>query len=412
MNIIQMRQKFVFTALFILIAGIGSFISAQSADVGITAKFAGGEVTQIADGKIVLQTKDGAIDVVISGKTAFKKVSPENPKIATAVESNLAEIGVGDKLLVTGEVAADKKSIPAKTVYLMSKSAIAEKQQKESEQWKTRSISGRVTNLNFEKKEVTIAVRNLTGETNVVITPKDNGKILRYAPNSIKYSEAKLGKINEIFIGDAVRALGDRSADGLSFKAEEVISGAFQTVGGKVKSIDAATNSVVVEDLKTKKDVTIIVGESSTLKKFPVEMAQRMAQFQMMQANGGGTGGFKPPTGTQPNNPQNTQANPPNENGRTLGMGGGGGRGGMRGGDINEMFERLPVITIADLKVGDMIAVSSTKTDNPSKITAIRLLAGIEPFLTIPQTPNGNGRGRGGQDSSFSIPGLDGFSVP
>ena len=44
----------------------------------------------------------------------------------------------------------------------------------------------------------------------------------------------------------------------------------------------------------------------------------------------------------------------------------GGGRGGMRG-DINEMFERLPVITVADLKVGDMIAVSSTKTDNPRK---------------------------------------------
>ncbi len=410
-----MRQKFVFTALFILIAGIVSFTNAQSADVGITAKFAGGEVTAVESGKIVLQTKDGAIDVVLSGKTAFKKVSPENPKIATAAESNLAEIGVGDKLLVTGEVAADKKSVPAKTVYLMSKSAIAEKQSKESEQWKTRGISGRVTNINFEKNEVTVAVRNLTGETSIVITPKDNGKILRYAPNSIKYSEAKASGIKDIFIGDAVRALGDRSADGAAFKAEEIISGAFQTVGGKVKSIDAAANSVIVEDLKTKKDVTIIVGESSTLKKFPAEMAQRMAQFQMMQASGGGTGGFKPPTGTQTNNQQNnnqqnTQANTPNENGRAPGMGGGG--RGMRGGDINEMFERLPVITVADLKVGDMIAVSSTKTDNPSKITAIRLLAGIEPFLTVPQTPNGNGRGRGGQDSSFSIPGLDGFSVP
>lgn len=404
-----MRQKFIFTAFFILIAGIGSFINGQAAD-GIKPTYAGGEVKMVAGGKIVLQTKDGDIDVVLSDKTAYKKINPANPKITEAAESNLAEIGVGDKLLVSGAVAADKKSIPAKTVYLMTKAAIAEKQTKESEEWRTRSISGRVTSLNFEKKEVTVAVRNMTGETNVVITPKADGKFLRYAPNSIKYSEAKASNIKEIFVGDNVRALGDKSADGTAFQAEEILSGAFQTVGGKVKSIDAAKNEIVIEDIKTKKDVTISVGATSTLKKFPAEMAQRMA----MRA-GGENGGFRPPQGqgNQQNNPnpQNNQANPPNANGQTPGSGMGGGQRGMRG-DINDMFERLPVITVADLKVGDMIAVSSTKTDVPTKITAIRLLAGVEPFLTTPQGQSTGGRGRGGQDSGFSIPGLDGFGTP
>lgn len=408
-----MRQKFIFTAFFILLAGVGAFINAQSADVGIKANLAGGEVKAVEGGKIVLQTKDGDIDVVISGKTAFKKVKPDNPKITEAADSSVSEIGVGDKLLVTGAVAADKKSVPAKTVYLMTKSAIAEKQTKESEQWQTRGISGRVTNLNFQKNEVTVAVRNMTGETNVVVTPKANGKFMRYAPNSIKYSEAKASNIKEIFVGDNIRALGDKSADGAAFQAEEIISGAFQTVGGKVKSIDAAKNEIVIEDIKTKKDVTIAVGENSTLKKFPAEMAQRMAQFQAMQASGGGTGGFRPPQGsTPPNNSPNNPANPPSGDGqqpRPTGMGGG---RGMRGGDINEMFERLPIITVADLKAGDMIAVSSTKTGNPSKVTAIRLLAGVEPFLTAPQGQNPGGRGRGGQDSGFSIPGLDGFGAP
>lgn len=409
-----MRQKFIFTAFLILIAGIGSFVSAQAAD-GIKANYAGGEVKIVVGGKIVLQTKDGDIDVVISDKTAFKKINPANPKITEAAESNLAEIGIGDKLLVSGAVAADKKSIPAKTVYLMTKAAIAEKQNKESEEWRTRSISGRVMSLNFEKNEVTVAVRNVTGETNVVVMPKNGGKFLRYAPNSIKYSEAKSSSIREIFVGDNVRALGDKSADGAAFQAEEIISGAFQTVGGKVKSIDAAKNEIVIEDIKTKKDVTISVGENSTLKKFPAEMAQRMAQFQAMRA-GGETGGFRPPQGqgNQQNNPnpQNNQANPPNANGQTPERPGmGGGQRGMRG-DINDMFERLPVITIADLKAGDMIAVSSTKTDLPSKITAIRLLAGVEPFLNTPQAQSPGGRGRGGQDSGFSIPGLDGFGTP
>lgn len=399
-----MRQKFIFTAFFILLAGIGSYTKAQSTDIGITPKFAGGEVTLVAGDRITIQTKDGAIDALISDKTVFKKVQPDNPKLASAVETTVAEIGVGDKVLVTGEVAADKKSVPAKTVYLMTKSAIAEKQQKESEQWKTRGISGRVTNLDFQKKEITIAVRNLAGETSVVITPKDKAKFLRYAPNSVKYSEAKPSNLTEIFIGDVVRALGDKGTEGTTFSAEEVVSGAFQTIGGKVKSIDAANNQVVIEDIKTKKDVTVVVGDTSTLKKFPEEMAQRMAQFQ----SSNGQGAIRPPQANQ----QNNQTTPPNNNGQTNGQTGTGNGRGMRG-DINEMFERLPVITVADLKVGDLIAVSSTKTDNPSKITAIRLLAGVEPFLNAPQANgNGRGRGRGGQDSSFTIPGLDGFDVP
>lgn len=401
-----MRQKFLFTAFFILLAGINSLTNAQE---GIKANYAGGEVKMIESGKIVLQTKDGDIDVVVSDKTAFKKINPANPKITEATDSALVEIGVGDKLLVSGMVAADKKSVPAKTVYLMTKSAIAEKQTKESAEWQTRSISGRVTNLNFQKNEVTLAVRSMTGESNVVITPKANGKFKRYAPDSIKYSEAKDSNIKEIFVGDNIRALGDKSEDGTTFQAEEIISGAFQTVGGKVKSIDAAKNEIVIEDIKTKKDVTIAVGGNSTLKKFPAEMAQRMAQFQGMRAGGAG-GGFRPPQGQgNPTNPQNNQANPPN--GQTPGQTGTGGGRGMRG-DINDMFERLPVITVADLKAGDMIAVSSTKTDNPSKITAIRLLAGVEPFLTAPQGQTPGGRGRGGQDSGFSIPGLDGFGTP
>lgn len=412
----MMRQNFLLTAFFILLAGVGSIINAQSADVGIKANFAGGDVKAVEGGKIVLQTKDGEIDVVLSDKTAFKKVKPESPKITDAVDSALTDIGVGDKLLVTGTVAADKKSVPAKTVYLMTKSSIAEKQTKESQEWQTRGISGRVTNLNFEKNEVTLAVRNMTGETNVVVTPKSKVKFLRYAPDSIKYSEAKSSNMREIMIGDNIRALGEKSADGAAFQAEEIISGAFQTVGGKVKSIDAAKNEIVIEDLKTKKDITIAVGANSALKKFPLEMAQRMAT-----RSSGENGGFRPPQsgnqtpqGNQNNpqsNPQNNQANPPSGSGQTPERAGmGGGRGGR--GDINEIFERLPVIAVADLKAGDVIAVSSTKTDNPAKITAIRLLAGVEPFVNTPQGQTQGGRGRGGQDSNFTIPGLDGFSMP
>src|SRR5678816_4461874 len=94
-----------------------------------------GEVTSLEDGKIVLMTKDGSLDVTLSDKTVYKRVPPENPDPKAAVASSLSDIGVGDKLLVTGIFPEDKKTLPARSVYLMTKSDIAQKNTKESERW-------------------------------------------------------------------------------------------------------------------------------------------------------------------------------------------------------------------------------------------------------------------------------------
>ena len=87
-----------------------------------------------------------------------------------------------------------------------------------------------------------------------------------------------------------------------------------------------------------------------------------------------------------------------------------GGMGAARSGGIDDIFERLPVISVTDITVGEMIAVSSSKTNNAENIRAIKLIAGIEPFVTAAQMAGGAGRrmGRGGQDTGFMIPGLDG----
>jgi transcription antitermination factor NusG len=62
-----------------------------------------------------------------------------------------------------------------------------------------------------------------------------------------------------------VRALGDRSADGASFAAEEIVTGAFQTSAGTVKSVDTAKNAVVITDMATKADVTVDLSLATML---------------------------------------------------------------------------------------------------------------------------------------------------
>jgi hypothetical protein len=332
-------------------------------------------------------------------------VPPENPSLKAAVPAALTDIGVGDKLLVTGMMSADKTSLPAKAVYLMTKSDIAQRHASEKQRWATRGISGRVTAVNPDTKQITVEVRGLGAATSVVLTPKENVKVLRYAPNSVSYSEAVSSKISDVAAGDMIRALGDRSTDGASFAAEEIVTGAFQTIAGTVKSVDPAKNEVVITDLQSKKDVTVVLGSGSVLKKFPEQMAQMMAARQAGGGPGGAGGQGAAPGGQRPA-PAGGQGQ-----GRP-GMGGGPGGGGPRGG-IDDMLERFPNITAADLQVGDMIAVSSSKTATLDRITAIKLLAGVEPFIRVAQmqaAAQGGGRGQGAP--SLSIPGLDGFDMP
>jgi len=47
------------------------------------------------------------------------------------------------------------------------------------------------------------------------------------------------------------------------------------------------------------------------------------------------------------------------------------------------MLERLPTVSVADIKVGDTIMVSSTQGADPSRLTAISLLTGADTLLNM-----------------------------
>ncbi|HEY0461159.1 MAG TPA: hypothetical protein VGC97_18635 [Pyrinomonadaceae bacterium] len=393
-----MRKTLFLTAIISLLGLFGLTAFGQLKPSALS-----GEVGSISAEKIVLKTKDGNVEATLSDKTQYFRVPPENPTLKAAVAATFADIGEGDKLLVTGILSDDKKTVPAKSVYLITKSDIASKQAKEKEEWRTRGISGRVVSYNPQTSVITVSVRGFAGEKTVSVSPKDKAEFFRYAPDSVKFSEAKKGTIAEIEPGDMIRVLGDKNADGSELKAERIVTGAFKTVGGTITAINTETNEVTISDFQTKKPVTVVVTDASILKQFPAEMAQRMAAFQT------GGGGFRPPT---QGGGQNPQPNPQAQSGQTPNGTGQGGGGFRAGGGIDDMLDRFPTVKVADLKVGEMIAVSSTKSTDPNRIRAIKLLSGVEPFIKMQQTAQGGGQGggnRGGGGASLNIPGLDGF---
>jgi hypothetical protein len=178
-----------------------------------------------------------------------------------------------------------------------------------------------------------------------------------------------------------VRVLGNKSADGTSVKAETIVAGTFRQIAALIEAIDPATGELKVRDVsvKDKKDpkkiITIKVDTDSTMKKLPPQMAMMLARQlnpTMQQGDGGGRGAG---AGRGPGG------------GGFGGQGGPGGPGGGRGrGDIGQMLDRLPAMPLTELKVGDAVMLSTTMGSDPSKVTLIMLLAGVEPVLTASPT--------------------------
>jgi hypothetical protein len=228
----------------------------------------------------------------------------------------------------------------------------------------------------------------------------------RYAPASVSFDAAVAAPIDAIHPGDQLRARGTKSADGASIDAEEVISGTFRNISGTVGAIDPATSSFTIKDLATKKQLTVKITPDAQMKRLPDTMAKMLAARLKGGASGTGGGGAGASSaysaqGQRGGSGQwsgsgagagNRLGGDSGGQGSGLGSGSGGsgagggsgwaGGAGQGGGDPNQMLSRLPAIQFSDLKKGE--AVMLVSTDGATDVTAITLLAGVEPLLEAP----------------------------
>src|SRR5262249_48711244 len=117
----------------------------------------------------------------------------------------------------------------------------------------------------------------LGANKNVTVTTTKATVVRRYAPGSVNFDEATPAPLDQIKVGDQLRARGQRSADGSSLQADEIVSGSFRNIAGTVTSIDANAKSITVNDLTTKKPVVVKMNAASQLKKLAQPVAQRIA---------------------------------------------------------------------------------------------------------------------------------------
>jgi hypothetical protein len=279
----------------------------------------------------------------------------------------------------------------------MKKADIADKQTHEREEWQKSGVGGLVSSVDSGTGVITITVPSLREKKNVAVRISKSTILRRYAPGSVKFDDAKPAPLEEIRPGDQLRARGEKSADGNELTATEVVSGSFRNISGTIAALDSGDSTIMVHDLATKKNVTVKITSESQLRKLPAPVAQRIAQRLIGGAGGEQNGGAQSAAGsTAPGNAP--AAKEPADAGQASGQapgtrGGSGGRGPGGGGsggamDLQQMIGRMPASTIANLQKGDAVMlVGMEANSNGNAVTAITLLAGVEPILQ--GSPNG-----------------------
>jgi len=411
------RDKTVRT-ISILISGfvlvcLASAALAQTPDPSIKSTQVVGKVTEInaSAGQITIKTAAGSVVVAsVNEKTTYQRMPPGETDKTKAEQTSLTEITVGDGLVARGYVATDQKSVPAQQIFVVSQSEIAKNNQAEKIAW-ARGAKGIVKSVNPSTKEVTVGSSSMSGAAQTITVSLDKAKIRQYPPDSIpKYESAKPAEFEQIKVNDQFNAKGEKSADGTHLAAQEVLFGTFKIVGGTVTAIDVATNTVKINDLTTKKPLTIVFKPESIIRRLPPQMA-------MMFGGMGGAGGPGGP-GAGPGAGGGGQARPAGEGQRPQGAGpaGPGGQGGPGrmggGGSMADMLERWPTISINELKVGDTSLMSSLPGSDPTQFTAIQLVTGAESLLAMAaarqQQGGGRQQGGGGVDLNGSFGGMFG----
>jgi hypothetical protein len=337
--------------------------------------------------------------VIVQPATRIVKIAPGEKTLKNATPVQLQDLQVGDRILVGGQASDDAKSITAATIVVMARSDLEARHQQELQDWQKRGMGGLVSAVDPATGTVTISVSSLAGKKAVAVHTSKDTVIRRYAPDSVKFEDAKTSSLPEIKSGDQLRARGDRNADGTELAAEEIVTGVFRNVVGMINSVDASSGMISVQDVLSKKAVVVKVAADSRLHKLPAEMAQRFAArlkgasgvAGVPGAGGTGSGGTGSGAGSAAGASGATTASgqgAPSGAPGTGRSGGGTGAGGMGGGtrsggapDFQQMLSFTPAVAIADLHKGDAVVILATEGTPSTGSTVITLVSGVEPIL-------------------------------
>src|SRR5882724_2255087 len=346
-----------------------------------------GTISSISGQAITLKTDAGAeVVVTVTDSTKLLQLKPGQKDLKEATPLSFSDLKTGDRVLVRGAASADGKQLQAASVIAMKQSDIADKQARDRAEWQRNGVGGLVKSVDPASGTISIATNGAGTPKEISIHTSKSTVMRRYAPDSIKFDDAKPAPLSEIKPGDQLRARGQKTADGKELTADEIVSGTFRSIAGILVSTDAAAGTITVTDLATKQPVTLRVSADSQLRKLQPFLAQGIA----MHLKAAAAEGTAAPNAGAPTASNAGQAATPPAGGAPRGGPGSGGPGaGMPGGngqargggEFQQMIARMPAASLSDLMKGDALMIVATEGSSTAPSTVISLLGGVEPIL-------------------------------
>jgi hypothetical protein len=394
----NLRKAAIATFIFSVISASGAHFLPACFGSAVRQPQAGGQpavarrigAIKTIQGNAITLTPDSGPDVAVTVQPNARllRIAPGEKDLKNATAVQLPDLQVGDRVRVRGQASADGSSIAALEVIVIPRSDLEARHEQERQDWQKRGLGGLVSAVDPTAGTVTISVTSLGGKKEIAVHTTTNTVFRRYAPDSVKFDDAKPSTLQEIQPGDQLRARGDRSSDGSELTAEEIVTGSFRNVAGLVNSVDASAGTITVQDLLSKKSVQVKITSESQLHKLPPEMAQRIAmrlKASMPPGTPGSSASSSSGASQRAGDAAQSGAQPGGVNSGGGGTGGGGSR--QRGApDFQQMLSLMPPVTIADLHKGDAVLMVTTEGTAGRGGTAITLLSGVEPILQAAPT--------------------------
>jgi len=334
-----------------------------------------GTITAINGNTITVKTDAGdSKQVEIPASAMMKRLAPGQKDLSAAETIQLTDLATGDRVLVKLDPNATGSTPQALQLVAMKQTDIAQKQQQERDEWQRNGTGGLVKSVDAGAGIVLVTTGAGPTAKTITVHISKTTVLKRYAAHSVRFADAQPGPLDAIHAGDQFQVLGQKSADGSEITATEVVSGSFRNISGVVVSIDPTASTLTVKDLVTKKNVTVHITPDAEMRRLPDMMAKMIAaRLKGGTAAGGGTTTQARPQGGEP-----PAASAP----AGYGAGAGQGRRGA-GGNLAQVLDRAPAVKLGDLQKGE--AVMLVSTEGATDVTAIKLLAGVEPLLESPE---------------------------
>jgi len=308
-----------------------------------------GAVTDIdkPNRRLLLRTDDALVlSIQANDDTVCLRLPAGERTLSKATAIKFDEIAISDRVLAHG--TGSDRTFLAQRLVVMPLAEVARKREHDLDEWKRRGIGGIVREVNAQTREIIVELRSPNPGSRIPIeTSKANFR--RYIAGSLRFEDARASKIDDVRVGDQLRALGDKNTDGNQFVAEQVISGAFKTIGVTVTDVDPGKELIHATTLDQKKGITISINKDSVLRRISPPIAAAIAQKAK-----GETGKSMPPPGPKASSPVI---------------------------DVQQMIDTLPAISLNDIKSGDVLAVTGAIESDEAHLIAIKVAAGVDLVL-------------------------------